>query len=490
MQGQNSPVCAAIDIGSNTVHIVVARCAPDSLDILEDQQEMVRIGESVTATGAISAQKRDDAISVLHKYKALAEQHSSQRILVVATEAIRQASNGAEFLADVLRETGLEAHLVEGDVEATLTFHGATYVFHDEPHPPTQVGVMDLGGGSTELVTARDMQIIWRTSVPVGSGWVHDRYFHTDPPSYTDLEVARTFLQTYFQNMSIKHCPPALIVTGGSANALFQLAHEAFGVPEPQRSLTSHEVACCEGLLRVFPSHEIATRYHIHASRARILPAGALIILAVMERFRLDEIRVSRYGIREGMLLAYARYGDQWLEQVTRQSMHVQQDDTTAQLNDEKDVQDETFAESGRRMLEERAHKMMSWRDEVLKHEDIEAVHKMRVASRRLRAVLDAYESVCEPKRFKKVYRRVKKLADVLGQARDTDVMIQNLQSQLAEASSEEQAGIHWLIERQSAYRQAHQKKLEAALKQLDTDKLQQQVVSCLPKGGFQYGKS
>jgi len=68
--------------------------------------------------------------------------------------------------------------------------------------------------------------------------------------------------------------------------------------------------------------------------------------------------------------------------------------------------------------------------------------------------------------------------------------MIQNLQSQLAEASSQEQEGIHWLIERLSAYRQAHQKKLEATLKQLDTDKLQQQVVSCLPKGGFQYGKS
>ena len=237
--------------------------------------------------------------------------------------------------------------------------------------------------------------------------------------------------------------------------------------------------------MRVFPPHEIAARYHIQVARARILPAGALIILAVMERFHLNEVRVSLYGIREGMLLAYARYGDQWLEQVTQQSAHAQQDDTTAHLNDEKDMQDETFAESGRRMLEERAHKMMSWRDEVLKHEDIEAVHKMRVASRRLRAVLDAYESICEPKRFKKVYRRVKKLADTLGQARDTDVMVQNLQSQCAEASGEEQAGIQWLIERLSVYRQAQQKTLETALKQLDTDKLQQQVVSCLPKGGF-----
>lgn len=490
MQNQNAPVCAAIDIGSNTVHIVVARCQPDSLAILEDHQEMVRIGESVTATGAISPQKRDTAISVLHKYKALAEQHSSQHIFVVATEAIRQATNSNEFLADVQKETGLQVHLVEGDVEATLTFHGAAYVFHDEPRPPSHIGVMDLGGGSTELVTARDMQIIWRTSVPVGSGWLHDRYFHADPPAYDDLEVARTFLRTYFQNMRIKYCPPALVATGGSANSLFQLALEAFGVHELHRSLTLHDVISCLGLLRTLPPDEIAARYHIHAARAPILPAGALIILAVMERLQLNEIRISPYGIREGMLLAYSRYGDQWLEQVTRQSSHIQQDDTISdRLANEIDVQDETFGESGRRMLQERAEKMVSWRDEVLKHEDIEAVHKMRVASRRLRAVLDAYESICEPGRFKKVYRRVKELADILGQARDTDVMIQNLRAQLAVASSEEQAGIQWLIERLSAYRQAHQEKLEAVLEQLNAGKLQQQVVSCLPKGRGQHGK-
>jgi exopolyphosphatase/pppGpp-phosphohydrolase len=73
MQEQSPPVLAAIDIGSNTIHIVVARCQPDTLDIIEDQVELVRLGESVTATGAISAEKRDAAIAVLHRYRALAE---------------------------------------------------------------------------------------------------------------------------------------------------------------------------------------------------------------------------------------------------------------------------------------------------------------------------------------------------------------------------------------------------------------------------------
>src|SRR5207302_7961743 len=104
MQKQQAPIHAAIDIGSNTVHLVVAHCTPDDLDIIKDEVELVRIGESVTATGEISQQKRQQTIETLRKYKALAEQHGAGQILVVATEAIRQASNSSEFLEDVERD--------------------------------------------------------------------------------------------------------------------------------------------------------------------------------------------------------------------------------------------------------------------------------------------------------------------------------------------------------------------------------------------------
>ena len=101
MQKQNAPVHAAIDIGSNTIHLVVARCKPDDLDILADELELVRIGESVTATGKISQQKLRATINALCRYKSLAEQHGADKILVVATEAIRQASNSSTFLENV-----------------------------------------------------------------------------------------------------------------------------------------------------------------------------------------------------------------------------------------------------------------------------------------------------------------------------------------------------------------------------------------------------
>lgn len=481
------PMRAAIDIGSNTIHVVVARCMPDDLDIVADEVEMVRIGESVNATGAISTEKRDAALTVLRDYQALAQQHGAEEVLVVATEAIRKAKNSAEFVECVRKETGLIAHLVSGNAEATLTFYGATYEEAKKTSAPVEIGVMDLGGGSTEFVTAKNMHISWRVSIPVGSGWLHDRYMPSNPPTEDELAVAQTFLQTYLQGMRMKQSPPKLIVTGGSANSLFYLAQQAYRLDGRTPHLTFENLMHCEGLLTALPAEEIAQRYGQPLSRARILPAGALIIREVMTRLGLREIAVSPHGIREGVLLARTRFGEPWLETVASEMQngpsHVRFEGGSAAL-------DETFVQSGSRLLRERAKKLFEWRNDVLKHEDIEAVHKMRVASRRLRATLDAYEPCCEPKQFKKVYRTVQHIADMLGRARDTDVMLQGLHQRLTKATSEEQAGVGWLIERLNAYRQQTQEELSALLQTLDEDALQRDILASIKEGAARNGKS
>jgi len=490
MQDQDAPIRAAIDIGSNTIHIVAARCTADDLDILADEQELVRIGESVTATGEISSQKRDDAIATLCRYKELAARFTNTPPVLVATEAIRKARNSQQFVSDIKRETGLDVSIIDGEVEALLTFYGATYELYKDPQAPALVGVLDLGGGSMELVTARKKHITWHTSVPIGSGWLHDRYLHSDPPSQEDLDVARTFLRTYFAGMHIPQPLPALIATGGSANSLLLLARRALDLSEQETRLTYEQIVRCEVLLSDLDAETISQRYDQPIKRARILPAGALIINALMVNLQLSEIRVSTHGIREGVLLAYARYGDGWLPQLKGDAQAAIAKQAHQNSDAEHiDEQDENFAQSGYRLLLERTHKMLEWREEVLKHEDIEAVHKMRVASRRLRAVLDAYESACDPKKFKKVYKRVKEIADILGKARDTDVMVANLQQQLEQVPEESRPGVQWLIARLSAYRQAHQETLEAFLQTVDDDTLAQQIAS-LPAKENNHGKS
>ncbi len=493
MHEQFSPMRAAIDIGSNTIHIVVARCTPNDLDIVEDQVELVRIGESVTATGEISQEKADAAIALLEQYKALAEKHAADPIFVLATEAIRRASNSASFLAQVQRETGLTVQLISGTAEATLTFYGATYEVTKEPNSPAQIGVMDLGGGSLELVTARNMQITWRTSLPIGSGWLHDRYLSSNPPTYDEIAVADAFLQTYFQRLRLKQHPPVLIVTGGSANSLLHLVHRAFKLEIHHTQLTQQDLIRCQGLLSSLPAEEIAERFDQPVGRARILLAGALIIQMVMSRLHINEIHVSSHGIREGVLLIYERYGERWLEVVSQSAAalnHQQRSGIKSGAPLAIAPEEEPFVQSGRRLLLERTKKMLVWPKEVVKHEDVEAVHKMRVAIRRLRATLDGYESCCDPKIYRKVYRQIKRAADILGAARDTDVMLLNLQAQLEGVKSEERAGIQWIIERLEAFRETKQQELESFLQMLDEVALKKQIEACIPEGVTSHGKS
>src|ERR1700730_1817064 len=145
-----APVYAAIDIGSNTTHVVIARCTAHDLDILKDEVTMVRLGESVDESGEISPELQEKALEVSQHYQELAEQQQAEQILAVATEAIRKARNGEEFLKQIQEKTGLQVHILSGEAEAVLTFYGATYEMAKEPGAPKEVAVTDVGGGSTE----------------------------------------------------------------------------------------------------------------------------------------------------------------------------------------------------------------------------------------------------------------------------------------------------------------------------------------------------
>lgn len=311
---QASAIRAVIDIGSNTIEVLVARCLPDDLETIEHQSTLARLGESVDENGEISSDKMKTAVDTVRKYQELAKQHGAEQILALATEALREASNKQDFVETIKRETGIEVQLISGSAEAVLDYYGATY----SPNTPSDTGVLDVGGGSTEIVTAKNGHITWLSSVPIGSGAIHDRYIHSDPATYEEMEAARSYLTKYMQTLRIPEMPPALIVTGSSACALLELAQHAFKLDKQSDRLTHGDLSACEGLLGALPAQEIAQRFAQKVERARILAAGALIIQVVMEYLHLNEIHVSSHGVREGALLTCMRYGDGWLEEVNR----------------------------------------------------------------------------------------------------------------------------------------------------------------------------
>jgi len=293
---QASTIRAVIDIGSNTLEVLVARCQPNELETIEHRSTLARLGESVNENGEISSDKTKTAVDTVREYQELAKQRGAEQILALATEALREASNKQEFLDTIKREAGVEVQLISGYAEAALDYYGATC----SPNTPLDAGVLDVGGGSTEIVTAKNGQITWLTSVPIGSGAIHDRYLHSDPATYQEMEAARSYLAHYMQTLRIPAMPPALVVTGSSASSLLKLAQHAFKLDENTHRMTHSDLSACLGLLNALPAEEIAKRFEQKIERARILAAGALVIQAVMQYVHLDEIHISSQGVREG----------------------------------------------------------------------------------------------------------------------------------------------------------------------------------------------
>ena len=474
-------ICAAIDIGSNSTELAIARCSPDQLEILKDESTMLRLGESVKTNGEITDDQQKTLVTLLNKYQQMAKQQKAETILVIATEAMREARNRNAVVDEVERATGLHITILPSMVEAALTYYGATY----GPDVPASTGVIDVGGGSTELITAHEGRITWLTSVPIGSGWLHDQYLPTNPPMEEEIGKAREFLRQYSEKLHVPRPPLVSMVTGSSAKALLKLAKQALKLHAQSDHLTAKDLAACLGILQNLSAEEIAQRYKLEPERARVLPGGALILLTLLDYLRLDEVRVSPFGVRQGVLLAYTRYGERWLEHPEVSVDKARRGKVPAlpsQMRRDPKAR-QTFIQSGHEELHKRETKFLDWQDEVIKDEDIEAVHKMRVASRRLRAAMDAYEAACQPKPFKQTYKRVKKAADLLGVVRDTDVMQQKVEEHIKLAASEEKAGLQWLVERLATYRKQEQAELEHFLSGIDKESFEQKIAACIAPG-------
>jgi exopolyphosphatase/guanosine-5'-triphosphate,3'-diphosphate pyrophosphatase len=309
---------AAIDVGSNTIHLVVAiphLSEGSTLEVLTDELEFVRLGAGVGATGRIAPERAERGTATLRKLRDLATAAGAQIILCAATEVMRLATNGPEFLANAKATLGLDIPTISGEQEAALTFWGATSDRTLAPEQP--VAVADLGGGSMELVLGRGRRLNWRRSLPLGSGGLHDRFVRSDPPAREELQSLRRETVAVLDAQAVPalaQSVPLLIVCGGTATTLLYFARQALGVPAERASLSRSEIEQAIEALTAVPAQEVADRYAVESQRARILGAGAVVLAALMDHVQAAVMEISQRGIREGMILSYALHGERWLE--------------------------------------------------------------------------------------------------------------------------------------------------------------------------------
>ena len=296
------PVVAAVDVGSNTIKMTVARPGPDGTpEVLDGQAETVRLGKGLDETGRLADDRVAAALATLGRFAARARELGATRLLGVATEATRSAANGREFLERVRRETGIEVRVIDGDEEADLTFRGLAAT----TDVSGRVVAADIGGGSTELIVAEDGAVRSAHSHRLGSGALTERFVPSDPPTEAELDACRDAATETLREATLPDEPGArLIVVGGTGEYLARLLPD--GGP-----VTEDGIAEVLARLRSAPAAEIAPVLGIPEGRARVLPAGVAIVQALTARLRPREIVVTQSGIRIGLLLrAFAEAGD------------------------------------------------------------------------------------------------------------------------------------------------------------------------------------
>jgi exopolyphosphatase / guanosine-5'-triphosphate,3'-diphosphate pyrophosphatase len=284
-------LCACIDIGTNTTRVLVAEAKGGQVSEVLQQREFTRIGKGMKAGAEIPREKIEEVARVVAEQRALAEKLGAEAIRVVATAAIRGAANRDEFAAAI----GRDLAILDGDEEARLAFLGATRTLgHDLPG---RVGVVDVGGGSTEIAlgTVAD-GVTWSSSFRVGSGFLADHYLRSDPPSIGELRAVREHAAGVFEGLDLP-VPDSAVAVGGSAASLRRLVGAVLEPETLQRALR---------VLSGAPTDEVARTFALDPQRVRLLPAGILILDAASQRLG-RPLQIGRGGLREGVLLDMAR---------------------------------------------------------------------------------------------------------------------------------------------------------------------------------------
>jgi exopolyphosphatase/guanosine-5'-triphosphate,3'-diphosphate pyrophosphatase len=286
-------VIGAIDLGSNTIKLTVARPgAQGGIEELLLAAETVRLGAGLGATGRLADDRIEAALAVLREYAATARDLGATRLIGVATEATRRAANGPAFLERVHLETGWEVKVISGDEEADLTFRGIA--LHGELGG--LVVIADIGGASTELIVADSGTVVTSRSVAVGSGTLTDTLVVADPPTDAELAACSAEAAATIATVAMPTEPARLIAVGGTAEYLAQLVG---GNPAVSRLDLDVALAICQAQ----PSDLLATTLSIPPPRARVLPAGIAVIRALADMLGSGQVEVAASGIRTGLLL-------------------------------------------------------------------------------------------------------------------------------------------------------------------------------------------
>ncbi|MBX3303031.1 MAG: Ppx/GppA family phosphatase [Nitrospira sp.] len=298
---------AGIDIGTLTCRLLIADLVTGQpLQELRSERRILRLGEGVDRTKRLSASAMDRVIQCLHEWKEVVDSFHVDACMVVATSAVRDATNRNEFLERVKREVGFEVEIITGDEEARRTLLG---IRSGLPAGATDILALDIGGGSTEFILDRSGQKPMVRSIDIGVVRLCERVLHHDPPSHEEVRQAREWVAHETKTAVVDMGDYRQATFVGTAGTITSLAAMAQNLPayEPAR-IQNYRLkleTICE-LEQALLSKAKAERIELpglEKGREEVITAGAIIIRTIMEMLGQKQCLVSDLGLREGMLI-------------------------------------------------------------------------------------------------------------------------------------------------------------------------------------------
>jgi len=280
---------AAIDVGSNTVRLLVATLEDGSVKPVQEERTAVGLAREIERTGLIPEDKITRAAQVARRYARDATKLGAARIEVLVTAPARQGKNGDELVDAISEATRLPVRRLSAEEEGRLAFAGVVSTF---PAPPASIAVVDVGGGSTQLVFGTAAGPVWFRTLDIGSLRLAQRHFAHDPPEDEELDELRASIQREFEGHA-SPLPRCAVATGGTARALRRIVG---------RTLGSKQLAKAEAALSSAPAKDLAEKFGFPVWRGQTLLAGAFVLAEAQRRLGVPLV-VARAGLREGAVL-------------------------------------------------------------------------------------------------------------------------------------------------------------------------------------------
>jgi exopolyphosphatase / guanosine-5'-triphosphate,3'-diphosphate pyrophosphatase len=297
---------AVIDVGTNSTRLLVGDVVGRRVALLERRSTVTRLGRGVDLSGHLASEAIEDVCGAIGCYLGVLRELGAERVETIATSAVRDADNGGAFIAELRERFALSARVLDGEEEARLTYLGATH--EDPPREPSLV--IDIGGGSTELIVGRGTEISFHDSLQVGVVRHSERHISSDPPTAGEMEALAT---------DVRGAIAGSLGSGIEAVQGIAVAGTPTSLAAVEQKLEPYDPARVHGHVLTLPSIQrmlsqlasipLAERVAVpglHPDRAPTIVAGVVILVEAMRAFGLEEVTVSEHDILYGTAIAAA----------------------------------------------------------------------------------------------------------------------------------------------------------------------------------------